>query len=442
VPKSTNINEALPSPENNRGGFENRLKERFANLWSRKKITKKAHAGRGPETRGEMSISDKNFVANDPFREKREAEGVLEAIFQGKKIPMILGYKDVRAAAADWETFSNDAPFRVPIPSEEDVRSVRQLPIETDPPDHADYRRIVEPFFRQPKEPEMVHKVDALITELLEQATLRPSIEIVREFALPLQSRALTYLLRVPEREASEWISWGTHVFRDGANGQAKGAVLERYIQRQLDRSTENPGDDFFSVLTQAKFHGRPLTREEMMGFANLVFAGGRDTVIQTVSSIIGYLGGHPEALDALRARPEWLNIAAEEFFRFVSPVTHIGRVCPHATEVKGVVVEANERVSLCWASANRDASVFENPDELRLDRKTNPHIAFGSGPHNCLGAMHSRLLTRCLLRHLCEDIAVITILEAKEHNERESQYERRLGYDSLLVQMTPYRQP
>jgi cytochrome P450 len=406
------------------------------------KITQKAHAGRGPETKGEVSMNDKNFVANDPFREKREAEGVLEAIFQGKKIPMILGYKDVRAAAADWETFSNDAPFRIPIPSEEDVRSVRQLPIETDPPDHADYRRIVEPFFRQPKEPEMVHKVDALITELLEQATLRPSIEIVREFALPLQSRALTYLLRVPEREASEWISWGTHVFRDGANGQAKGAALERYIQRQLDRSTENPGADFFGVLTQAKFRGRTLTREEMMGFANLVFAGGRDTVIQTVASIIGYFGGHPEALDVLRARPEWLNSAAEEFFRFVSPLTHIGRVCPHAAEVKGVVVEADERVSLCWASANRDASVFESPDELRLDRKRNPHIAFGSGPHNCLGALHSRLLTRCLLRHLCEDIAVITILEAEEHNERESQYERRLGYDSLLVQMTPYRQP
>jgi cytochrome P450 len=300
----------------------------------------------------------------------------------------------------------------------------------------------VEPFFRQPKELEMVHKVDALITELLEQATLRPSIEIVREFALPLQSRALTYLLRVPEREASEWISWGTHVFRDGANGQAKGAALERYIQRQLDRSTENPGADFFGVLTQAKFRGRTLTREEMMGFANLVFAGGRDTVIQTVASIIGYFGGHPEALDVLRARPEWLNSAAEEFFRFVSPLTHIGRVCPHAAEVKGVVVEADERVSLCWASANRDASVFESPDELRLDRKRNPHIAFGSGPHNCLGALHSRLLTRCLLRHLCEDIAVITILEAEEHNERESQYERRLGYDSLLVQMTPYRQP
>ena len=207
-------------------------------------------------------MDDNHLPANDPFREKREAEGILKATFQGKKIPMILGFRDVRASAADWKTFSNDAPFRVPIPSEEDVRSVRQLPIETDPPEHADYRKIVEPFFRQPKEAEMVQKVNVLIGKLLQQATTRPTIEIVREFALPLQSRALTYLLRVPETEANEWISWGTHVFRDGGNGEAKGAALERYITRQLDRAVENPGDDFFSALTQAKFRDRPLTRE------------------------------------------------------------------------------------------------------------------------------------------------------------------------------------
>jgi len=379
-----------------------------------------------------------HLPADDPFRDKREAEGVLEAIFQDQKIPMILGFKDVRAAAANWKTFSNNAPFRVPIPSEEDVRSVRQLPIETDPPEHSDYRKIVDPFFRQPKEQEMVQKVDALIGGLLQQATNRPSIEIVREFALPLQSRALTYLLRVPEQEAEEWITWGIHVFRDGGSGEAKGAALERYIQRQLDRATQAPGVDFFSALAQAKFHGRPLTREEMVGFANLTFAGGRDTVIQTVASVIGYFGANPEALETLREKPELLNTAAEEFFRFVSPLTHIGRVCPHATEVKGVAVEAGQRISLCWASANRDASIFESPDELRLDRKPNPHIAFGSGVHNCLGAMHARLLTRSLLRQLCENVAEIKILQATEHVERESHYERHLGYDTLSVQIIP----
>jgi cytochrome P450 len=127
-----------------------------------------------------------------------------------------------------------------------------------------------------------------------------------------------------------------------------------------------------------------------------------------------------------------------EEFFRFVSPLTHIGRVCPHATEFKGVAIEADQRVSLCWASANRDASVFEKPEEVRLDRKPNPHIAFGSGVHLCLGALHARLLTRSLLRQLCERIATVEILDSKAHLEQELQYERRLGYDSLMVRLLP----
>lgn len=373
----------------------------------------------------------------DPFLLARQRSGVLEARFGGEHIPLILRHRDVRAAAADVATFSNDAPFRVPIPSEEDVRSVRQLPIEADPPDHGDYRKLVEPFFRRPKEPEMAGKVQRLIAELLLSACERASIEVVREFALPLQSRALTYLLNVPEGEAEEWISWGTHVFRDGGDGTKKGAALEEYIHRQFDRAEKHPGDDFFSILAQSQFRGRRLTREELCGFANLTFAGGRDTIIQTVASVLGYLGGNPEAFERLRANPQMIQTAAEEFFRFVSPLTHIGRVCPHGAEIRGVPVEPGTRVSLCWASANRDEAVFEAPDELRLDRRPNPHVAFGSGIHNCLGAMHSRVLTRELLKQLCERVGTLRILEAEAHVEREADYQRQVGYEKLVMQFT-----
>src|SRR4026209_932433 len=96
---------------------------------------------------------------SDPFREARQQDGVLECEFQGENVPMILRHEDVRQAAKDWKTFSSDAPFRVPIPSEEAVRTMRQLPIETDPPEHAEYRAIVDPFFARPKQPEMIAKV-------------------------------------------------------------------------------------------------------------------------------------------------------------------------------------------------------------------------------------------------------------------------------------------
>ena len=372
---------------------------------------------------------------SDPFREARNKDGVLECEFQGERIAMILGHEDVRRAAKDWKTFSSDAPFRVPIPSEEDVRTMRQLPIETNPPEHTDYRAIVEPFFRRPKEPEMIAQVEALIESMLTDALGRESIEVVHGFALPLQSKALTMLLNVPAAEAETWISWGIHVFRV-TGGVKKGIALEDYLHAQFDRAEANPGEDFFSALTQANYQGRKLTREEMMGFANLAFAGGRDTIIHSVACVLAHLGGHPESLDYLRADPSRITHASEEFFRVFMPLTHIGRVCPADTDVNGVKVKAGERVSLCWASANQDERVFESPQEVRLDRKPNPHISFGFGTHLCLGAPHARLILRTLLQKCVDLVGRIEVISAEPRVEREAEYERTLGYESLVVRL------
>jgi len=374
----------------------------------------------------------------DPFREKRESRGVLQTESRGEPIAMILRHEDVRRAAKDWKTFSSDAPFRVPIPAEEDVRSMRQLPIETNPPEHTEYRKIAEPFFRRAKDPEVIAAVENLIDGLLDEALSPDGIEIVREFALPLQSRALTYLLNMPLAEAETWTGWGTHVFRDGGDGRKKGAALEEYLQAQLDRAAAQPGPDFFSALTQATYQGRPLTRDEMMGFANLTFAGGRDTVIHTVSSVFAYLGRRAEALEYLRADPRRVVNAGEEFFRSFTPLTHIGRVCPVTKDVHGITVEAGARASLCWASANMDPAAFEAPTEVRLDRKPNPHLAFGSGVHLCMGAPHARLIVRSLLQRLATRMARIEILEAREKVETEVGYQRTIGYESLRVRLHP----
>jgi len=366
---------------------------------------------------------------SDPFHESRTAAGVLKCPFQGEEVPMILRHEDVRKAAKDWATFSSDAPFRVPIPSEENVRSMRQLPVETDPPDHTDYRKIVEPFFQRAKDPRVIAEVEALIGGLLEGALRRDSIEAVREFALPIQSRALACLLNVPAAEAELWISWGTHVFRDGGS---KGSALETYLHERFDRAAAAPGEDFFSALTQATFRGRPLTREEMMGFGNLTFAGGRDTVIHTISSVLGYLAGHPEALEYLRQDPARIIHAVEEFFRVISPLTHIGRVCPVKTDVHGATVPAGGRASLCWASANQDEAAFDAPAEIRLDRKPNPHLAFGFGAHLCLGAAHARLLVRTLLQQCLQRVRTLEVLDAQQHVEHEARYQRVVGYERL----------
>lgn len=370
------------------------------------------------------------------FQDARERCPVAAFRFQGEAIPMILRHADVMDAAKNWETFSSDAPFRVPIPSEEKLRKVRQLPIETDPPLHGEYREIVEPFFKKPRDPAFAGEIAALIGKMLDQAGKAARVEVVSEFAVPLQSKALAHLLGLPESEADEWIAWGTHVFHNLIDGNSNETAVDAYIARQLDRAAISPGDDFFSALTRAEFQGRNLTRDEMAGFANLTFAGGRDTVIHTITSVIAYLARHPEALEFLRADPKRAVLATEEFFRVVSPLTHIGRVCPVATEVHGISIPADGRVSLGWASANRDPEAFPSPDEVRLDRKPNPHIAFGAGNHFCLGAFHARLIIRELIKQLAQSVRNIMILEETPNIEKTADFERRIGYERLVVNM------
>ena len=105
---------------------------------------------------------------------------------------------------------------------------------------------------------------------------------------------------------------------------------------------------------------------------------------------------------------------------------------------MNGVTVKAGDRISLCWASANLDAQAFDAPDEVRLDRKPNPHLAFGFGAHLCMGAAHARLMLRTLLQKCTERVAGIQVLAAKERVETEARYQRALGYESLSVKLSP----
>jgi cytochrome P450 len=333
----------------------------------------------------------------DPFREARAKDGVLRCPFQGENLPMILRHAEVREAAKDWQKFSSDAPFRVPIPSEEAVRTMRQLPIETNPPEHTEYRALVEPFFQRAKQPDVIAKVEALIDGLLTQALARDSLEVIGDFALPVQSRALTYLLNVPESEADVWIGWGIHVFKVTGGEFKQGNVLEAYLHQQFDlaeaqvkeRASDvlTPDDSLFTALVKATYRGRKLTREEMMGFGNLTFAGGRDTIIYSIANVLAYLGRNPEALAYLRADPRRIVHAGEEFFRVFMPLTHIGRVCPVETDVH---LGKPRRDRLRRADRNPPRPEAQSAPFVRLRHASMPRRATRAAhrPHAVAGAL------------------------------------------------------
>lgn len=389
-----------------------------------------------PDTASPVAAS--GDLDRDPFAAARRGEGVHLAHFGGEPIAMILGHRAVRQAARDWQTFSSDAPGRVPIPEETGVRSVRQLPIETDPPLHKAARDLLKPIFMRPAAPDYAARIEALVGRLLTPLLGAGEVEIVRGFALPLQSIALTHLLGMPEAAAEEWIGWGIHVFHDGPDSAEKGSVLDRYIRGRIAAARAQPGDDLFGAMTRMQLDGRPLTEDEMAGIANLTFAGGRDTVITAVAAIIAHFAGDRPALDRLCAEPRRIAPAVEEFVRVTSPLTHIGRVCPHGAEVGPQQVPPGARVSLCWASANYDETVFDAPTEILLDRMPNPHLGFGSGHHNCLGAAQARAILRGLVRQLGALTAAIEVREAVRGEERFGAITRAVGFTALKVELHP----
>ncbi|RMG28953.1 MAG: cytochrome P450 [Bacteroidetes bacterium] len=373
----------------------------------------------------------------DPFDKARKEQGCGEMNDQDDPVLMLLRHKDVRKCAHNWKTFQSGAtPGRIVVPSEVHIRQTRQIPFEVDPPQHTAYRALVEDWFRRPLQPWYEQKLGALIQRSLEEALSAEQVELVREFSLPLQSRALTLLLNIPLSEAETWISWGTHVFRSEDNplDSSKANVLYDYIDQQIARAMAQPGEDLYSHLLAADFQGRKLTTEEIKGVMILTFAGGRDTVINALTNTLAYFAGQPGALQFLRQQPEMIGRATEELVRYFSPLTHMGRVVTEDTQLCGRRVKADSRISLCWASANRDESVFERPNEVILDRKVNPHVAFGFSHHKCLGAPHARQLLKGLMHGLIEQVQSIEILQAEENMEHWGEFDRKVGFRRITA--------
>ena len=323
------------------------------------------------------------------------------------------------------------------IPSEENIRDIRQIPFELDPPEHKGYRDLLETWFKRPIQNEYIAELTKIIENIIDENLNKDLCEVVTEFALILQSRALTLLLNVPLEESKRWISWGTHVFRSEETNLdiSKANILYDYVNSQIDVAISNPGDDLYSFLLSSEINGKRLTKEEVKGIMILTFAGGRDTIINAVTNSVAYFAEHPKSLKYIKEKPEIINNAVEELIRYFTPLTQMGRVVKEDTNICEHVLKANSKISLCWASANRDESIFEKPNEVILDRKINPHLSFGFGTHNCLGASQTRSILRIMLKVMSEKLSSIEVKEAKENIEDLEVFQRKVGFNTLKVQ-------
>jgi cytochrome P450 len=239
------------------------------------------------------------------------------------------------------------------------------------------------------------------------------------------------------QEEAAEWISWGTHIFKElDEFGNNHAVAVDAYINNLVDDAIASPGDDFFGRLAKTELDGRPLSRQEMLGYAGIVFAGGRDTVIHAVTNAIYFLATHSEDMQRLRLNPALISTAVEEFLRFYTPVTHLGRVVNGGAHLRGHDLADDSVVSLCFASANRDSRVFERADECLIDRMPNRHVAFGHGVHRCLGAPLAKTVVSAAIRGFVSLVGNVEVIEAPPKMEDYGSVRRQVSYERLVLEL------
>jgi len=370
----------------------------------------------------------------DPFRDARESTGSIDTEIAGTAFTMFLRHEDLRRICRDPRTFTSDTPFRVPIPPEHDIRPTAQLPIESDPPMHTAYRRLMDPYFSRPAVGRHRDAIRRVAESLVDAGVANGRFEVVGEFALPLFLHSLALFLGRPEGEVARWLTWGTQALAAETQPGVRGNTdLNVYIDAAVDAAIDAPGDDFFGHLARSSVDERPLTRDEMRGFANLAFAGGRQTVVYALTNALHHLAVSPNDWRLLAGEPDRIPVAIEEFLRFMTPITHLGRTATVEVEVGGRVIPAGQLVSICYASANRDESTFERADELRLDRKPNRHVAFGHGPHTCVGAPMARLVLQIGLECVVDRCASLELAaDPQPHFDQIGFAAVQQGYDTL----------
>ena len=306
----------------------------------------------------------------------------------------ITGHADVKAAARDWARFSSA------IQGDRDVRWYRQLPLEVDPPDHTAYRSILTPIFGRQEVATLEPQIRAVAADLVADLVRRGTAEAVHELALPMVAASIGLAFGRPQ-DIDELRGWGVETWQIMPDGTRDGSRLEAYLGRVFDEAHATPGEDAFSRIAAGRIDGRPLTRLEMLGLGNLILAGGRDTVIGLISGAIWHLGENGPARARLAGDPGRIPVAIEELLRFLSPLPRMERTATGDVAGGWGQAAAGEIVLLGFARANHDPTVFDDPDSIQLERSPNPHVAFGNGPHTCIGVHLARIEVRVFLEEL-----------------------------------------
>jgi cytochrome P450 len=296
----------------------------------------------------------------------------------------------------------------------------------SDPPAHTRLRKLSAGAFKAQRISAMGERIQELVDELLDGMTGDPRDgealhDLITELAYPLPSTVIATMLGVPLADRDLFREWSDELalVAFGTGGSARADRHERalrglaemisYFHDLIALRRRDPGEDMLTAMMagRAGADGAAaddrLADDELVEMCALLLFAGHETTTNSIANSTYSLLRHPDQLALLRGHPELLNPAVEELLRFDGPIKVLNRWVVADTEIGGQRISAGERVYFVLTAANRDPRRFADPDRLDLTRSPNPHIAFGKGIHECIGAQLARMETRIAVAGIVE---------------------------------------
>lgn len=319
-------------------------------------------------------------------------------------------WQDVRAVSLDQRTFSSwrggimlrDFP-------EELLAAQRETLTAMEPGRHQAHRKLVSAAFVPRVIRELEPRLRTVTRDILDTLDGRSGCDFVVDVAAELPVVAICELLGIPREDRGRVIAWSNKLVGmddpeyagSPDDGPLAALELAMYAQQLAEERRSAPRDDILSQLLAAEVDGERLGDAAFNAFVLVLAVAGNETTRNLISGGLHTLFEHPAAREAVVANPALLPTAIEEMLRWVTPVMHFRRTAERDVELGGRVIRAGDKVVMWYVAANRDETVFARPDVFDITRSPNDHLAFGFGPHYCLGASLAQLEVRVLFEEL-----------------------------------------
>jgi cytochrome P450 len=315
----------------------------------------------------------------------------------------VVGYSSVVAVSRQPEVYSSAyrGAFLTDPQSRQDLERTRQLLLNMDAPEHTPIRKLAMRAFTPQALQQLHQSIRTHAANIVGRVLHEEQFDVVRDVAAELPLLVLADMLGMPREDRSLIYQWSNTVvgFDDPDFGGGSVEAYNRtfaegfeYARKMAASRRAQPTDDLVSFLVTGEIDGRHLTDSEFCHLWMLLVIGGNESTRHLLSGSLQALTEWPEQRNRLAAGEAPVPAAVEEFLRWVSPIMQFRRTAVQDTELNGQPIKAGDKIMLYYVSANRDEEVFPHADQLDLQRTPNPHVAFGIGPHFCLGAHLARL--------------------------------------------------